>query len=220
MVASALASSPHPRRRSTRAQAEADAAARHRLDVIAASVPDVIGSAGGWLADRALAGWDVNVFVPDTDDVAPLRILGVTPHRLAEMLPTRRDPRPPTAVAISADMVAGDAAVREQLISKFVREIPEVTMWGSDVPQGMGDRFHSVEHVLSAAARAFKSHAMRAAAIYAGAAAPTEVFHSGSQRVPGERLRLATVTDRAPSALPPAAMWAPAPGRTPSRVAR
>ena len=55
MAANAFAAASQPRRRSTRAQAEADAAARHRLDVIAASVSDVIRSAGGWLADRYLA---------------------------------------------------------------------------------------------------------------------------------------------------------------------
>ena len=220
MAASALASSSHPRKRSTRAEAEADATARHRLDVIAASVPDVVRSAGGWLADRALAGWDVNVFVPDTDDVAPLRILGVTPHRLTEVLPSGRNPRPPTAMAISADIVSADSGVREHLVAEFAREIPEVTMWGTEVPHGMGERFHSVEHVLSTAARAFKSHAMRAAAIDEDRAGPTEVFHAGSRRGPGECPRLAAVTDRAPSALPPAAVWAPLPRQKPNPAAR
>ena len=138
MSANALASSPGPRRRSTRVEAEADAAGRHRLDVVAASVPDVVRSAGGWLADRALAGWDVNVFVPDTDDVAPLRILGVTPHSHADVLPTRRNPRPPTAMAVSADMMSTDSTVRDQLVADFAREIPEVTVWGAAVPHGHG----------------------------------------------------------------------------------
>ena len=217
MSANALASSPAPRRRSTRVEAEADAAGRHRLDVVAASVPDVVRSAGGWLADRALAGWDVNVFVPDTDDVAPLRILGVTPHSHADVLPTRRNPRPPTAMAVSADMMSKDSTVRDQLVADFAREIPEVTVWGAAVPHGMGERFQSVEHVLSTAARAFKSHAMRAAAIDEGSAEPTEVFHAGSSRRPGGRPRLAAVTDRAHAALPPAAVWAPTPASGPGR---
>ncbi|MBV8789682.1 MAG: hypothetical protein JOZ00_23760, partial [Mycobacterium sp.] len=30
---------------------------RYRLDVVAASAADVVQSAGGWLYDRAMAGW-------------------------------------------------------------------------------------------------------------------------------------------------------------------
>ena len=32
---------------------------RYRLDVVAAGVADVVRFAGGWLFDRAMAGWDV-----------------------------------------------------------------------------------------------------------------------------------------------------------------
>ena len=157
MAANAFAAASQPRRRSTRAQAEADAAARHRLDVIAASVSDVIRSAGGWLADRALAGWGVNVFVPDTEDAEPLRILGVTAHSLAEVPARCQESRRPTAVAVSAD-------------------------------------------------RAFKCHALRAAAV--DDADTAEVFHSGVRRASGWRPRLAAVGSVA--GLPPAAVWAPA----------
>ncbi len=194
MAASAFAATPRPRRRTTHAEAEAGAAARHRLDVIAGSVPDVIRSAGGWLADRALAGWDVNVFVPDADDAAPLRILGVTPHRLADAPAYRAQPHRPTAVAVSADM-------REHLADEITRGVPEVTVWGRDVPPDMAERLQSVEHVPSGAARAFKRHAMHAAALDDSPA--TEVFHSGSRGRP----RLAAVPGRA--TLPPAAVWAP-----------
>ena len=72
-------------------RAEAGAATRHRLDVIAGSVPDVIRSAGGWLADRALAGWDVNVFRARCRRCRALADLGVTPRRLADAhAPTAR----------------------------------------------------------------------------------------------------------------------------------
>lgn len=203
MAANALASTP--RRRSTRAEAEADAAARHRLNVIAASVPDVVASAGGWLADRALAGWDVNVFVPDTDDVGALRILGLTPRRLAEATADHTDARRPTAVAVSADAMTADPGMRATLAGGLGGEIAEVTVWGPQVPQEMADQLCSVEHVPSTAARAFKSHAMRAAALDAAAAGAAEVFHTGPLRT---RPRLAAVPDRA--GRPPAAVWAPA----------
>jgi hypothetical protein len=213
MPADALASSPHPRRRSTRAEAEEDATARHRLDVMAASVQEVVCAAGGWLADRALAGWDVNVFVPDPDDVAPLRILGVTPHRLADALLSRRAVRPPTAVAVSAHLISTDATVREH-VAQVSRDVPEVTVWGA-VPTGMVDRFQSVEHVPSTAARAFKIYAMRAAALDEDLVARSEVLHAGSVSA---RPRL-TAVNGAP-VLPPAAVWAPAPVPRPNRVAR
>ena len=50
---------------------------RYRLDVIAASAADAVHSAGGWLYDRAMAGWEVTVLLPQSCDSRPLRILGV-----------------------------------------------------------------------------------------------------------------------------------------------
>ena len=49
---------------------------RYRLDVVAADVADVVKFAGGWLFDRAMAGWDVTVLVADHPDERPLQILG------------------------------------------------------------------------------------------------------------------------------------------------
>src|SRR3546814_1101974 len=34
---------------------------RYRLDVVAPTVAEVVRNAGGWLVDRAMAGWDVTV---------------------------------------------------------------------------------------------------------------------------------------------------------------
>jgi hypothetical protein len=36
---------------------------RYRLDVVAASVSEVVSHAGGWLVDRVMAGWDVTVLI-------------------------------------------------------------------------------------------------------------------------------------------------------------
>ena len=52
---------------------------RYRLDVVASSVVDVVRFAGGWLFDRAMAGWDVSVLLTDLADQPdgrPLQILG------------------------------------------------------------------------------------------------------------------------------------------------
>ena len=49
---------------------------RYRVDVVAADVADVVKFAGGWLFDRAMAGWDVTVLLVDHPDERPLQILG------------------------------------------------------------------------------------------------------------------------------------------------
>ncbi len=56
---------------------------RYRLDVVAASAVDAVHSAGGWLYDRAMAGWEVTVLLPQSCDSRPLRILGVGAMDLA-----------------------------------------------------------------------------------------------------------------------------------------
>ena len=63
---------------------------RYRLDVVAASVADVVRFAGGWLFDRAMAGWDVTVLltdrVADHRDERPLHILGAQTLDLEDAL--------------------------------------------------------------------------------------------------------------------------------------
>jgi len=122
--------------------------------------------------------------------------------------------RPPTAVAVSADLISADGKVREHVLAQLSRDVSEVTVWGA-VPRGMVECFMSVEHVPSTAAKAFKTYAMRAAAIDEDLVAGSEVFHAGSA---GARPRLTAVIGR--PALPPAAVWVQAPVRGPNRVAR
>src|SRR6202020_2666550 len=50
---------------------------RYRLDVVAANAVDVVQSAGGWLYDRVMAGWEGTVLLPHSCDTRSLRILGV-----------------------------------------------------------------------------------------------------------------------------------------------
>jgi len=124
--------------------------------VFAVSVLDVIRCAGGWLADRALAGWDVNVFLPEGDDGNPLRILGVSLHSLADIDSAGPAPYAPTAVAVSAAAICADPQIERRLRRQFTREIAEVTVWGQQVPDDIGAYLQSVQHVPSAAAAAFK----------------------------------------------------------------
>lgn len=193
------------RAKSGEAAVAAEPVIRHRLDVLASSVADVISSAGGWLADRALAGWDVNVFVPNSADGAALRILGVNTRVFSEFVAKKRDLHRPTALAVSASALRDDARVRARLAAECKRGIAEITIWGDAGSADVDVNLQAVQHIPSVAAHAFKTHALRAAAP-GSAAAAVEVFHSG--RPVGERRRLAAVaTDR--SALPPAAVWAP-----------
>ncbi|PEG33057.1 hypothetical protein CQY20_32795, partial [Mycolicibacterium agri] len=50
-----------------RPRARVSTVLRHEMTVIAADVADVVASAGGWLYDRRMAGWWVNVMVSDRE---------------------------------------------------------------------------------------------------------------------------------------------------------
>lgn len=126
----------------------------YQLDVIGLDVADVVCSAGGWLCDRVLAGWDVRVTLTDDGDPRPLRILGLgCGERRSE----------PVALAV-AGTLSGHALRLGHA---------EVTVWGADRLTGL----QPVRHVVSAAARAFKAHALVAAGLDGVAARPVEVFH-------------------------------------------
>ena len=66
-----------------RASQAPDEGLRYRFDVLAGSAVDVVQSAGGFLYDRAMAGWAVTVLLPRQaagpcfQDSRALRILGV-----------------------------------------------------------------------------------------------------------------------------------------------
>jgi hypothetical protein len=137
---------------------------KYQLDVTACDVADVVRSAGGWLYDRARAGWDVTVVVSHDDDVTPLRILGVrTEQATSEADATA----PPTAraLAVSACAMADSGPLRDDVLRALKRGLTEVTLWGDSGAGGIERGVESVDHVLSAAARAFKSHALRAAGV-------------------------------------------------------
>ena len=68
-----------------------DGSVAYRLDVVAASAADVVSSIGGWLYDRARAGWDVHVLLAEHCDHRPLRILGM---QAVELDPHIRRPAP------------------------------------------------------------------------------------------------------------------------------
>ena len=137
---------------------------KYQLDVTACDVADVVRNAGGWLYDRARAGWDVTVLVTGDCDVTPLRILGVRTERADADDDATAPPRA-LALAASADAMVDSAPLRDDVLRALKRGLTEVTLWGESGAGGLERGVESVDHVLSAAARAFKSHALRAAGV-------------------------------------------------------
>jgi hypothetical protein len=152
---------------------------RYRLDVVAASVVDVVRFAGGWLFDRAMAGWDVTVLLADPADDRPLQILGAQTMDLEHALASV-DTRPrPQALAAAADLFGCDSQVRQGVLQALDHGVTEVTLWGQTWPAELDDSVGLVQHRLSSAAQIFKGQALAAAAVQLGSIDPTETFRSG-----------------------------------------
>lgn len=151
---------------------------RYRLDVVATDIADVVRFAGGWLFDRAMAGWDVTVLLADDVDERPLRILGVQVLDLEFALTTAGHRAPPQTLAAAADLLDCDSRVRQGVLRALDQGATEVTLWGERWPVELNSHVGLVEHRLSAAAQAFKGQALAAAGISATEIAPTEIFRS------------------------------------------
>jgi hypothetical protein len=53
----------------------------YRIDIVAGNVADVVECVGGWIFDRVMQGWAVNVVVPRPDDARAIEILGASVNR-------------------------------------------------------------------------------------------------------------------------------------------
>jgi hypothetical protein len=153
------------------------AAVKYRLDVVGASPVDVVRSAGGWLYDRARAGWEVNVLLPRHGDTRALQILGVHAVDLDSHVPPVSAECAARGLAVSAEMFASDQRIRQEVLQALDRWMTEVTLWDDGWPLAIGHRTTAVQHVLTGAARAFKCHAMAAAGV-SGPVGPTETLRS------------------------------------------
>jgi hypothetical protein len=159
---------------------------RHQLTVVGLSTADVVQSAGGWLCDRARAGWDVNVFVTDPCDQVSLTILGATTLRLdGGFSSVMRGMSLGGALAVSADLLSSDSRIRSGVVNALKRGLTDVTVWGTQWPAELGRQADPLQHRVSSAARAFKLHALVAADLSTDAVTPTETLFritSGSFR--------------------------------------
>ncbi|WP_445166517.1 hypothetical protein ACTXG7_22085 [Mycolicibacterium sp. Dal123E01] len=154
--------------------------ARYQLDVVGTHVADVVDSAGGWLFDRVMAGWDVRVAVTNPGNLAALKILGVQTVALAAVFGAAHAP---TALAVAGAVCSSDDQVRDALVASVRSARTEVTMWGEMWVPSMGRPGDDVRHELSSAARVFKTQAAHAAGVDPAVAA-FEVFRSYGQSVP------------------------------------
>lgn len=136
---------------------------RYRLDVVASDVADVVKFAGGWLFDRAMAGWDVTVLLADHPDERPLQILGAQIIDLEYALASVGHRPPPQTLAAAADLFDCDSRVRQGVMQALDQGGTEVTLWGETWPAELDDSVGLVHHWLSAAAQAFKAQALAAA---------------------------------------------------------
>ncbi|KKC04643.1 hypothetical protein [Mycobacterium nebraskense] len=152
---------------------------RYRLDVIAVSALDVVQSAGGWLYDRAMAGWQVTVLLPNGSDARSLRILGVQTLDLDEQFAAIGHGSTSQSLAVSAEAFTADARVRDKVLASLDDRLTEVALWGqapSGWPLRVDRRMARAQYALSAAARRFKGHALAAAGIDCPAVYSTETL--------------------------------------------
>jgi hypothetical protein len=154
---------------------------RYQLNVVASSTQDVVRAAGGWLCDRARAGWDVNVLVADGADTTPLTILGATAVAPDEdFVAMVRSASGIGGLAVGVDVLRADSRVREEILRVLKRGLTEVTVWGEQSPAELGHQADSVAHRVSAAARAFKSHALAAVDVTSATTTTETLFRMGA----------------------------------------
>jgi hypothetical protein len=147
---------------------------RYRLDVVAAGAVDVVQSAGGWLYDRVMAGWEVTVLLPHSCDSRSLRILGVRASELEAQFALTGTGSTSQSLAVSVEAFTADSRVRDKVLKSLDNGLTEVALWGGGWPLGVNRAVTRAQHVLSAAARTFKGYALAAAGIPCNPVDPTE----------------------------------------------
>lgn len=158
----------------TRAQSQASAVLRHEMTVVASSVADVVASTGGWLYDRRMTGWQVNVLVSDRTGERALKILGADVGDMpGDLEAITDDPDRAATLAVAADIFAADERVR-RFVSTSDRRRAEVAMWG-DI-ESLGEDVSAISYRLSVAARVFKAQALLAAGIPSEFVSATEAL--------------------------------------------
>lgn len=145
-----------------------------RLAVVAADVADAVNAAGGLIFDRASAGWRVAVYLESPGDDRPLRILGADAHPLTDDV--RSEPEWPDTLVVAADVGERNTAARRFIAAACRCQGTDVAVWSEIRASEATTEIGRVDHRLSAAALAFKVHAMSAAGLTSHPVSPTESF--------------------------------------------
>jgi hypothetical protein len=157
-----------------RARSRASTVLQHEMTVVASGVADVVASTGGWLYDRRMAGWKVNVLVADRTGERALRILGADVLDLTgDLEAITDDPDRAATLAVAADLYTADRRVR-QFVSSSDRRRAEVALWGDT--GSLVEDVSAVCYRLSGAARAFKAQALLAVGVPSETVASTEAL--------------------------------------------
>lgn len=146
---------------------------RYRVLAIATDLDDLLWFAGGWMFDRASAGWTVDVVVTSQhSDHRPLTILGANPIHLTAIT-SPSESTPPLEVLIAVSSVHREGLSRDYAREAFDRGNPDITIWGA-IRDTDSAPLRTVTHHLSPAARAFKIQALLAAGRRVDTVASTE----------------------------------------------
>ncbi|ORB28215.1 hypothetical protein [Mycolicibacterium parafortuitum] len=129
----------------------------YRLEVVTDRIDEAVLRAGGLMFDHCRAGWQVVVVTVDATHAEALAILGVRaePPGAESEGNTKQDRSFRTVVAPLEHLTTPESTADASLL------------WGEPLGETAGRVLLPVRHQLSAAARAFKSHAMRCAGLQA-----------------------------------------------------
>ena len=108
-----------------RARARASTVLQHEMTVVASGVADVVASTGGWLYDRRMAGWKVNVLLADRTGERALRILGADVLDLSGDLEAITDD-PDRAATLAVGVPSAPVASTEALFRCGVKALARV----------------------------------------------------------------------------------------------
>lgn len=136
---------------------------RYQLVVVADNPVEVVSRAGGWLFDRAVAGWEVTVAVDAPGDIRPLTILGLGVLDLGCVLRCRRQVPIPHAFAVAGDLSALGEPAREWAHRYLGSARTDVRFWGdTEYRDTSFAQASPTQYVPTRAARAFKAYALEA----------------------------------------------------------
>jgi hypothetical protein len=190
-----------PQRGSRRRMPQTDGA-RYQLHVIGSDTTDVVQSIGGWLTDRSMAGWDITVACCDDAELLALRILGVNATSLDSTMKMLADEAPLPALAITGDALARETDLRIHVTEAVLLGMTEFTLWGDAPLAGVDHDMERMRYRVSAAARAFKGHALQAVGLSGQTVGALETFRRGGRADPSmdsprvQPIRLVRYRDR------------------------